>query len=46
MAGRKKLYGEQTKTISFKVPESKVKEFKLFVKTYLSTMKIKSNSNK
>jgi hypothetical protein len=34
-SGAKQKYGEQTKTISFRVPESKTDEIKLIVKTKL-----------
>lgn len=40
-AGRKKQYSEQTKTIAFRVPLSKVEEVKQIVKTKLLEYKVK-----
>lgn len=41
--GRKQYYNEETVAVSFKVPKSKKEEFKLFVRTYLNTMKTNNN---
>lgn len=39
--GRKPLYGELTKAVSFKCPKSKIKELKAFVKQKLKTWEVK-----
>jgi hypothetical protein len=31
-SGRKKMYGEKTKSVSFKIPESKIEEVKQLIK--------------
>jgi hypothetical protein len=38
-AGRKKLYNEETKTVSFALPKSRIEEIKQHVKTKLSNYK-------
>jgi hypothetical protein len=38
-AGRKQYYNEPTVTVAFKVPVSKKKEIKQFVKDYLLTLR-------
>lgn len=35
-SGRKKKYGEETKTISFRIPISKITEVRKVIKDYLS----------
>lgn len=36
-AGAKPFYGEKTKAVSFKVPLSKIEEFKIYVKLKLKS---------
>jgi hypothetical protein len=43
-SGAKQKYGEQTKTIAFRVPESKTDEIKLIVKTKLQEYECKRKS--
>ena len=40
-SGAKQKYGEQTKTIAFRVPESKINEMKLIVRTKLEEYECK-----
>jgi hypothetical protein len=44
-SGQKKKYGEKTKSINFKIPESKVEEVKKVVKTFLEPLIIKRHEN-
>ncbi len=41
-SGQKPKYGEPTKTITFRVPQSKVEDVKVLVKKYLEMFKIKN----
>lgn len=43
-SGAKQKYGDQTKTIAFRVPESKTDEIKLIVKTKLQEYECKRKS--
>jgi len=40
-SGAKRKYGEQTKTIAFRCPASKVDELKIIIKTKLSEWAVK-----
>ena len=44
LSGAKQKYGEQTKTIAFRVPESKTDEIKVIVKTKLQEYECKRES--
>ena len=44
--GRKSLYNEKAVSVSFKVPESKVSDFKLKVSPILKSYEVKDNVSK
>ena len=45
-SGTKPKYSEPTKTITFRVPQSKVEDVKVMVKKYLEDFKVKKNGAK